>query len=77
MSCPIFNLVAFLEKEKIKTNGSNFTTWFRTLRIILAPRRMGYVLDAAIGKVPNMDASKDDMAVYQTKVDDTLFVQSE
>jgi hypothetical protein len=35
---------------------------------------MGYVLDAAIGNAPSGDASKDDKAVYQTKVDDALFV---
>jgi hypothetical protein len=34
---------------------------------------MGYVLDAAIGDTPNADASKDDKAVYQTKVDDASF----
>jgi hypothetical protein len=76
MSRPTFNLGAFLDKEKIKTDGSNFTTWFRTLRIILASHRMGYVLDDAIGDVPSGDASKDDKAVYQTKVDDASFVQS-
>jgi hypothetical protein len=46
------------------------------LRIILATHRTGYVLDAAIGDAPNMDASKDDKVVYQTKVDDASFVQS-
>jgi hypothetical protein len=56
MSHPTLNLGAFLEKEKLKTDGSNFTTWFRTLRIILAPHRMGYVLDATIGDAPNADA---------------------
>jgi hypothetical protein len=76
MSRPTFNLRAFLEKEKLKTDGSNFTTWFRTLRIILTPHRMGYVLDAAVGEAPKEDASKDDKAVYQTKVDDASFVQS-
>jgi hypothetical protein len=34
------------------------------LRIILAPHRRGYVLDAAIGEAPKEDASKDDKAVY-------------
>jgi hypothetical protein len=76
MSRPTFNLGAFLEKEKLKTDGSNFTTWFRALRIILAPHRMGYVLDAAIGTTPSGDASNDVKNVYQTKVDDALFVQS-
>jgi hypothetical protein len=51
MSHHVYNLGAFLEKEKLKTDGSNFTTWFRTLRIILAPHKMGYVLDAVIGTV--------------------------
>jgi hypothetical protein len=76
MSRPTFNLGAFLEKEKLKTDGLNFTTWFYTLRIILAPHRMGYVLDATIGDCPNRDTSKDDKVVYQTKVDDASFVQS-
>jgi hypothetical protein len=73
MSRPVSNLGVFLEKEKLKTNGSNFTTWFHTLRIILAPHRMGYVLHAAVGAVPKADTSKDDQAVYQTKVDDASF----
>jgi hypothetical protein len=76
MSCPAFNLGAFLEKEKLKTGGSNFTTWFCTLRIIAVPHKMGYVLDAAVGEAPKEDASKDDKAVYQNKVEDALFVQS-
>jgi hypothetical protein len=76
MCRPTFNLGAFLEKEKLKTVGSNFTTWFCTLRIILAPHRMGYVLDASIGDAPNAYASKDDKAVYQTKVDNTSFFYS-
>jgi hypothetical protein len=37
---------------------------------------MGYVLDAAIGAMPKGDASNDDKAVYQTKVDDASFVQN-
>jgi hypothetical protein len=76
MSRPTFNLGTFLEKEKLKTDGSNFTTWFRTLRIILAPHKMGYVLDAAVGDAPEGDASNDEKAVYQTKVDNSSFVQS-
>jgi hypothetical protein len=76
MARPTFNLGAFLEKQKLKTDGSNFTTRFRTLRIILAPHKMGYVLDAAIGEGPKSGATNDEKAVYQTKVDDASFVQS-
>jgi hypothetical protein len=76
MSRPVFNLGAFLEKEKLKTDGSNFTTWFCTLRIILAPHKMGYILDAAISAARNGDASNDVKNIHQTKVDDASFVQS-
>jgi hypothetical protein len=76
MSHPIFNLGAFLEKEKVKTDGSNFTSWFCTLRFVLSPHRMGYVLDATVGFAPKTGAPKDDLAVYQTKLEDALFVQS-
>jgi hypothetical protein len=37
---------------------------------------MGYVLDAAIGAMPNGDTSNEDKAIYQTKVDNASFVQS-
>ncbi|XP_047064419.1 uncharacterized protein LOC124672191, partial [Lolium rigidum] len=39
----------FLEKEKLKGNGSNFTDWFRHVRIFLAGVSMQYVLDAPLG----------------------------
>jgi hypothetical protein len=35
---------------------------------------MGYVLDAAIGDTPKEGASNDEKVVYQTKVDDALFI---
>jgi hypothetical protein len=57
------------------TDGSNFTTFFRTLRIILAPHRMGYVLDAAIGDAPKDSASNDEKNVHDTELDDSAFVQ--
>ena len=44
-----FNFNAFLEREKLKSNGSNFTDWFRNLRIILTAAQKTYVLDAALG----------------------------
>jgi hypothetical protein len=76
MSHPVFNLGAFLDKEKLKTDGSNFTSWFCNLRIVLSPHRMGYVLDAIVGDAPKPDVPKDEKAIYQTKVEDALFVQS-
>jgi hypothetical protein len=74
MSRPVFNLGAFLDKEKLKTDGSNFTSWFHNFRIVLSPHRMGYVLDATVGDAPKLDAPKDEQAVYQTKVEDASFI---
>jgi hypothetical protein len=44
-----FNFNVFAEKEKLKNNGSNFTNWFRNLRIILAGGQKAYVLEKALG----------------------------
>jgi hypothetical protein len=68
---PTFNLGPFLETEKLKTDGPNFTTWFRTLRILLTPHRMTYVIEAAISDPPVGTATTDENNVYQTKVDDS------
>ena len=76
MSRPTFNLGLFLEKEKLTTNGSNFMSWFRNLRILLTPHKVAYVIEAAIGDKPADDASEDDKKVYASKMDDSSFVQS-
>ena len=70
MSRPTFNLGQFLEKEKLKTTGPNFTDWQRNLRILLGPAKMSYVIDAAIGDPPAEDASQEDKNVYQSKLED-------
>jgi hypothetical protein len=44
-----FNFNMFAEKEKLKNNGSNFTDWFRNLRIILAGGQKAYVLEKVLG----------------------------
>ena len=75
-SRPSFNLGSFLEKDKLKTDGSNFTNWFCTLRILLTPLKMAYVLEAAIGNAPPAVASQDERNVYLSKSDDYNLVQS-
>ena len=40
-----FNFNVFAEKEKLKNNGSNFTNWFRNLRIILSGEQKDYFLE--------------------------------
>ncbi|KAK1678943.1 hypothetical protein QYE76_039791 [Lolium multiflorum] len=42
------NFNQFLEKEKLKSNGSNFTDWFRHVRIFLNGGNLQYVLDAPL-----------------------------
>ena len=73
-SRPSFNLGSFLEKDKLKTDGSNFTNWFRNLRILLVPLKMAYVLDAALGNAPAADATPAVKNVYLTKADDYSLV---
>src|SRR3989337_1214984 len=43
------NFNAFLDKAKLKDDGSNFVEWARNLRIILTPAQKSYVLDAPLG----------------------------
>ena len=43
------NFNAFLEKDKLKDDGSNYTDWVRNLRIILIATQKNYVLDAPLG----------------------------
>ena len=74
-SRPSFNLGSFLEKDKLIIDGSNFTNWFRTLRILLIPLKMAYVLEAALGNAPPADASQDERNVYLSKSDDSSLVQ--
>src|SRR3954471_7555252 len=61
-----FNFNVFAEKEKLKNNGSNFTNWFRNLRIILAGGQRDYVLEKALGDAPAADAPADDYGVINS-----------
>ena len=46
------NFNAFLEKAKLKDDGSKYTDWVRNLRIILIAAQKNYVLDALLGERP-------------------------
>ena len=55
------NFNAFLEKAKLKDDGSNYTDSVCNLRIILIPAPKNYVLDAPLGDKPapaNLDVVK-------------------
>src|SRR5918995_2959870 len=69
------NFNAFLEKAKLKDDGSNYTDWVRNLRIILIAAQKNYVLEAPLGARPAAGATRDVMNVWQSKADDYLIVQ--
>src|SRR3954463_2449827 len=73
---PSFNLGSFIEKDKLKTDGTNFTKSFRTLRILLVPLKMAYVLEDTLGDAPVDDAIQDEKNVYLSRTDDYNLVQS-
>ena len=64
------NFNAFLEKAKLKDDGSNYTDWVHNLRIILIAAQKNYVLDAPLGDRPAAGATADVMNVWQTRSDD-------
>ncbi|KAK1642625.1 hypothetical protein QYE76_060430 [Lolium multiflorum] len=66
MASPI-NFNQFLEKEKLKSNGSNFTDWFHHVRIFLSGGNLQYVLDAPLGDPPAETETDEVKAVYETR----------
>ena len=68
------NFNAFLEKAKLKDDGSNYTDWVRNLRIILIAAQKNYILEAPLGARP-ADATNDVKNVWQSKADDYSIVQ--
>ena len=53
------NFDAFLEKAKLKGDGSNYTDWVPNLRVILIAAEKNYVLEAPLGARPTADATDD------------------
>ena len=58
------NFNAFLEKAKLKDDGSNYTEWVHNLGIILIAAQKNYVLDAPLGDRPAAGAAADVMNVW-------------
>ena len=69
------NFNAFLEKTKLKDDGSNYTDWVRNLRIILIAAKRSYVLEAPLGDAPVLPATQDVMNAWQSRCDDYSLVQ--
>ena len=62
------NFNAFLEKTKLKDDGSNYTDWVRNLRIILIAARKQYVLEGPLGAKPAARATPEVMNVWPRKL---------
>ena len=69
------NFNAFLEKAKLKDDGSNYTDWVHNLRIILIATQNNCVLEAPLGDKPAVDAAENVKNVWQSKADDYSIVQ--
>ena len=68
------NFNTFLEKTKLKDDGSNYTDWVRNLRIILIAAKTDYVLEAPLGDAPILE-NQDVMNAWQSRADDYSLVQ--
>ena len=64
----------FLEKTKLKDDGSNYTDRVRNLRIILIAAQKNYVLETPLGAKPAAGAMLDVMNVWQSKADEYSIV---
>ena len=69
------NFNAFLEKDKLKDDGSNYMDWVRNLRIILIAAQKDYVLDAPLGDGPAAGAVANVVNAWQARSDDYSIVQ--
>src|SRR5438132_13441195 len=67
MAPPPFNFNLFMEKEKLATNGSNFTNWALNLRILLNAAQKSYVLEAPLGAPPADDAPEEEKNIFLTR----------
>ena len=53
------NFNVFLEKAKLKDDGSNYMDWVHNLRIILIAAQKNYILEAPLGARLATDATDD------------------
>ena len=69
------NFNAFLEKNKLKDDGSNYADWVRNLKLILEAAKKAYVLNAPLGDPPAPAAAQDVLNVWQARSDDYSLVR--
>ena len=61
------NFNAFLQKAKLKDDGSNYTNWVRNLRIILIAAQKNYIMETPLGARTAADATADVRNDWQSK----------
>ena len=66
---PNFALKSILEKDKL--NGTNFTTWYRNLRIVLKHDKKEHVLEDPLPEEPADNANATTKNAYQKLVDES------
>ena len=76
MSLPTFNLAPTVQKEKLKADGSNFLPRFRSLKTLLIPLNMDYVLEAPLGDKPTDTATEDEKIVFLSRAGDYSVVEA-
>ena len=69
------NFNAFLEKDKIKYDGSNFSDWFMNLKIILTAAKKLNVLDATLRQAPAEGPPEDVRNIWATRYEDHEIVK--
>ena len=74
MAHVVLNFNAFLEKTKLKDDGSNYMDWVRNLRIILIAAKKAYVLEGPLGEAP-IPENQDVVNAWQSRADDYSLVQ--
>ena len=67
---PNFALKSILEKDKL--NGTNFTTWYRNLRIVLKHDKKEHVLEDPLPEEPADNANTTTKNAYQKLVDESM-----
>ena len=70
-----FNFNAFLEKTKLKDDGSNYADWARNLKLILTTSKKAYVLNVPLGDPPIPSVDQDARNVWQSRSDDYSLVR--
>ena len=66
---PNFALKSILEKDKL--NGTNFTTWYRNLRIVHKHDKKEHVLEDLLPEEPADNASTTTKNAYQKLIDES------